>query len=168
MLDAALLVIFPCLLAFAGTSDLFTMTIPNRVSLLLIAGFAVLAPFVGLGLVEIGFHLAAAGLALAVCMTFFALGWMGGGDAKILTCVALWFGWSPDLVAFLALAGIYGAVLTIGIVMFRVMPVLPTPLGRAEWVMRLHDRTSGVPYGIALAIAALQVYPQTVWFQALA
>ena len=40
MIEAALLVIFPTLVAFAGASDLFTMTIPNRVSLLLVASYS--------------------------------------------------------------------------------------------------------------------------------
>ena len=167
MLEAALLVVFPVLLAFAGASDLFTMTIPNRVSLLLIAGFAVLAPVIGLGVMDIGLHLAAAACVLAVCIAFFAFGWMGGGDAKILTCVALWFGWSADLVTYLALAGIYGAILTLGLVMFRQVSVLPGVALRMEWLLRLHDNRAGIPYGIALSIAALQVYPQTIWFQAL-
>eukprot|EP00873_Tetraselmis_striata_P015117 jgi/Tetstr1/435381/TSEL_024299.t1 len=119
MLEAALLVVFPCLLAFAGASDLFTMTIPNRVSLLLVAGFAVLAPFIGLGPTDIGLHLLAAALTLCVGFAFFAFGWMGGGDAKVMTVVALWFGFTPAMLMFVALAGIYGAVLTLGLLMFR-------------------------------------------------
>ena len=45
LLDIARLFLFPALMAFAAASDLFTMTISNRVSLLLVAGFAVLALF---------------------------------------------------------------------------------------------------------------------------
>ena len=41
--DAIRLLLFPALMAFAASSDLFTMTISNRVSLALIAGFAVMA-----------------------------------------------------------------------------------------------------------------------------
>ena len=37
--DAIRLFLFPALMAFAAFSDLFTMTISNRVSLLLVAGF---------------------------------------------------------------------------------------------------------------------------------
>ena len=29
------------------------------------------------------------------------------------------------------------------------------------WVLRLHERNAGVPYGIALAGAALALYPQS-------
>jgi prepilin peptidase CpaA len=32
--------------------------------------------------------------------------------------------------------------------------------------MRLHAKDSGIPYGIALAIGALAVYPQTAWVKA--
>ncbi|MHC5654788.1 A24 family peptidase [Stappia sp.] len=167
MLDAALLVVFPTLVAFAGASDLFTMTIPNRVSLLLVAGFAVLAPMIGIGIADIGWHLLAAGLTLCVCFSFFAFGWMGGGDAKIATVIALWFGFSQASVAFLALAGIYGGVLTLAILFFRQVPFLPLPAGRGEWILRLHDRVTGIPYGIALSLAALEIYPQSVWFHAL-
>ncbi|MAB00253.1 MAG: peptidase [Stappia sp.] len=166
MIEAALLVIFPTLVAFAGASDLFTMTIPNRVSLLLVAGFCLLAPAAGLGLVDIGFHLAAAGAVFLLCLAFFAFGWMGGGDAKIATAVALWFGFTQQTLLFLAFAGIYGGLLTIALLMFRQVPVLPLPANsRTEWLLRLHDDRSGIPYGITIAIAALQVYPLTMWFK---
>jgi len=35
-----------------------------------------------------------------------------------------------------------------------------------EWAERLHRRGGGVPYGVALAAAALFVYPQTEWMAA--
>ncbi|WP_186386255.1 prepilin peptidase [Stappia sp. TSB10P1A] len=168
MFEAAILVLFPCLVAYAGVSDLFTMKIPNRVSLLLIGGFAIIAPFAGIGPVEIGWHLLAAGLALAACLVFFGFGWMGGGDAKLVTAVALWFGMSQDLLMFLVLAGIYGAGLTLLIVSFRGIVLLPGIAGRTQWLLRLHDHTRGIPYGVTLSIAALQVYPQSAWFRLLA
>jgi len=37
---------------------------------------------------------------------------------------------------------------------------------RVTWIERLHDRKTGVPYGIALAAAALLVYPQSPLFAA--
>lgn len=167
MIEAALLVVFPCLVAFAGASDLFTMTIPNRVSLLLVAGFAMLAPAVGLAPAAVGFHVAAAGIALAVGITFFALGWMGGGDAKMMTAIALWFGLTPALGDFLLIASVYGAVLTLAVLYFRTIVLLPAFVYRAEWIARLHDGRNGIPYGIAIAVAALHVYPHSIWFRAL-
>ena len=52
ILDIARLMLFPALMAFAAASDLFTMTISNRISLALVAGFLVLAPLGGMGLHE--------------------------------------------------------------------------------------------------------------------
>jgi prepilin peptidase CpaA len=45
---------------------------------------------------------------------------------------------------------------------------LPSLLLGQEWALRLHRRDAGIPYGLALAAGALLVYPQTVWFTALA
>jgi prepilin peptidase CpaA len=36
-----------------------------------------------------------------------------------------------------------------------------------EWLVRLHDSRTGVPYGIALAAAALVIYPNTAWLNLL-
>jgi len=38
----------------------------------------------------------------------------------------------------------------------------------SEWAERLHQRDAGIPYGIALAAAALIVYPQSEWMMRLA
>jgi len=49
---------------------------------------------------------------------------------------------------------------------FRTSP-LPELLERQEWVERLHRKDGGIPYGIALAAAALAVYPDTRWMAAI-
>src|SRR5882757_1879089 len=92
VLDFARLLLFPALMAFAAASDLFTMTISNRVSLALAASFLVLAPLTGMGLHEMLSHLGACAAVLAVAFTCFAMGWVGGGDAKVAAAAALWFG----------------------------------------------------------------------------
>jgi prepilin peptidase CpaA len=33
-------------------------------------------------------------------------------------------------------------------------------------VQRLHSKDSGIPYGIALALGALMIYPETEWIKA--
>lgn len=168
MIPAALLIVFPCLVAYAAASDLFTMTIPNRVSLLLGAGFLVLAPVVLDGWWVLGAHLAGAASVLAVGFVFFAMGWMGGGDVKVASAIALWFGFSQYLLTFLLLSALYGAALTWVLLLFRTsVPVLPGFAQGQSWLVRLHDRQTGIPYGIALSVAALQVYPETPWFNAL-
>ena len=162
--DAFRLLLFPALMAFAAFSDLFTMTISNRLSIALAAGFALIALVSGMGLVDIGWHVAAAGLVLAVSFIFFTFGWIGGGDAKLAAATALWFGFE-HLLDYLLCASLFGGVLTVLLLQFRRWP-LPMPLARHAWIERLHDRTCGVPYGIALAAAALAVYPHTGWMPA--
>jgi prepilin peptidase CpaA len=161
--DAIRLLVFPALMAFAASSDLFTMTISNRVSLALIAGFAAMAFMNGMSGGDLLAHIEAAALVLAVTFVFFARGWIGGGDAKLAACTALWLGFD-HLLVYLLYASIFGGILTFALIRFRLMP-LPQTLAEQEWVKRLHRLDGGVPYGIALAAAALIIYPDTLWMQ---
>jgi prepilin peptidase CpaA len=158
------LLLFPALMAFAASSDLFTMTISNRLSLMLGGGFFLLALISGMGLATLGMHLAAAALVLMVAFIFFARGWIGGGDAKLVAATALWFGFG-HLLDYLIWASLLGGALTLLLLQFRQFD-LPQVLARQKWIERLHDADAGVPYGIALAAAALIVYPTTPWMTA--
>lgn len=161
LMDAIRLLLFPALMAFAASSDLFTMTISNRLSLALAGGFVLLTLVTGLSMAAFGMHLAAAAVVLAVAFGFFAQGWIGGGDAKLAAATALWFGFE-HLLDYMLYAAIFGGVLTVLLLQFRKLP-LPGPLARQPWILRLHEKGGGVPYGIALATAALMVYPHTNW-----
>ncbi len=162
--DVIRLLLFPALMAFAASSDLLTMTISNRLSLALAGGFFVLTIITGMSLPAIGMHLAAAALVLTISFGFFAMGWIGGGDAKLAAATALWFGFD-FLLDYLVYASLFGGVLTLVLIQFRRLP-LPGPLARQTWILRLHESGGGVPYGIALAAAALAVYPKTGWMPA--
>src|SRR6187200_1717555 len=155
--DAIRLLLFPALMAFAASSDLLTMTISNRLSIALAAGFFLLALVTGMDLYTIGMHLAAAAVVLAVAFVFFAQGWIGGGDAKLAAATALWLGFD-HLPAYLVYASLFGGLLTLVLLQVRALP-LPRLLVGQQWAERLHRKDSGVPYGIALAAAALAVYP---------
>ncbi|KQT19509.1 peptidase [Methylobacterium sp. Leaf399] len=162
-----LLVVFPFLMAYAASSDLLTMTIPNRVSLILVVGFFAFAAACGFTWTEVGLHVGAGSLVLAVTFTLFALGVIGGGDAKLAAATALWLGFD-HLVDYLIVASIAGGALTLLLLVSRNYP-LPFIAGRLPFVLHLHDRKTGVPYGIALAASALVVLPETlVWSRALA
>lgn len=161
MLDLARLFLFPALMAFAAVSDLFTMTISNRVSLALVIGFLALALLTGMGAEQILSHVGAGALVLVVAFGCFAMGWMGGGDAKILAAASLWFGF-PHLMSYLLYASVFGGALTLLLLQFRQWP-LPYQLAGQAWLNRLHAKDSGIPYGIALAIGALIIYPETDW-----
>jgi prepilin peptidase CpaA len=164
ILDIARLLLFPALMAFAAASDLFTMTISNRVSLALAAGFLALALLSGMGLPDILSHVGAGATVLAVTFACFAMGWVGGGDAKVAAAAALWFGFG-HLLNYLVYASLFGGALTLLLLQFRQWP-LPYQLAGQAWLLRLHAKESGIPYGIALAIGALTVYPETEWIKA--
>jgi prepilin peptidase CpaA len=164
ILDIARLLLFPALMAFAAASDLFTMTISNRVSMALVAGFLALALISGMGPYDILSHLGAGAAVLAVAFACFAMGWVGGGDAKVAAAAALWFGFG-HLLNYLLYASVFGGALTLLLLQFRQWP-LPYPFAGQAWLLRLHAKESGIPYGIALAIGALMIYPETEWIKA--
>jgi len=164
ILDVARLLFFPALMAFAAASDLFTMTISNRVSLALAAGFLALAVASGMAPSVILMHLAAGSAVLVGAFACFAFGWIGGGDAKVAAGAALWFGFA-HLLNYLIYASLFGGVLTLLLLQFRQWP-LPYALAGQSWLLKLHAKESGIPYGIALAVGALMIYPETEWIRA--
>lgn len=166
MLEFILFLSFPAAMAFAGAMDLFTMTIPNRISIGLVLAFVIAAIAAPLGWADIASHLGAGLLMLAVGIGMFALGWLGGGDAKLLAAAALWFGFG-GLMQYLVMVAIAGGMLSFAIILYRSSEP-PIWLCGQDWAMRLHAKASGIPYGIALAVAGLWLYPSTPWLASLA
>lgn len=164
--ESILLLVFPAAMAFAAANDLLTMTIPNRVSLVLVAGFAVAAIVAGLPAPTIALHIASGALALIVGFAMFARGWLGGGDAKLLASTALWLGFE-NLAQYGLLASLAGGALALTVLLYRTW-LPPMFMAGPAWALRLHERNAGIPYGIALAAAALWIYPKTEWFTLLA
>lgn len=164
ILDLARLLLFPALMAFAAASDLLTMRIPNRASLMLAFGFLVLAPASGMGGYDILLHVAAGTTVLVIAFACFAMGWVGGGDAKVVSAAALWFGFD-HLLNYLLYASLFGGALTLLLLQFRQWP-LPYLLASQPWLIRIHAKESRIPYGIALSLGALLIYPETDWVKA--
>ncbi|MGC1861488.1 MAG: prepilin peptidase [Methylocystis sp.] len=162
MFDSLALLVFPLLMIFAALADLFTMTIPNRVSLVLIAAYLLLALYLRLPLATVGLHLSCGLAMLALTFTMFQMGWIGGGDAKLAAATALWLGW-PSLFEYGLAASLIGGALTVAILALRHYD-LPEKLLSVGFIAKLAEKNGGVPYGIALALAGLVIYPHTgVW-----
>lgn len=165
MLEAVILVVFPFCMLFAAISDTLSMTIANRVSALLLATFAVVAPLTGMDWATYGWHFAAGALVLAVTFGLFALGGMGGGDAKLLAATAVWMGLNINLVSYMVTSAFIGGLLTIAILVYRKSP-LAAYTGHNRFLRHFADESVGVPYGIALGLGGLITFPDSplmVW-----
>lgn len=158
MIIAAIFLILPLCLTFAAFTDLFTMTIPNRVSLILLGAFLVIAPFTGMAWSAIGMSLLAGFAVFAVCFCLFAMNVMGGGDAKLLTAAAVWFGFDQSLFLFLTAVGFAGGILTVLILLMRseATSLLATGLPIPNSLLMAKK----VPYGIAIGAAGLMTYAE--------
>jgi Flp pilus assembly protein protease CpaA len=140
---------FVGLLIAATITDIVWLRIPNWIP----AGIAVL--FLAAAVAEPrslawwGSHLGAGGIVLLVGMGIFAWGKIGGGDVKLLTGVALWFGLSP-LPALLLAIGVVGGVVSIACVVLRGSgsDALLEYLGLRAVSL---EKGQGVPYAVAIA-----------------
>lgn len=167
-LEILFVAVLPAILIAAAVWDLTSFTIPNMFPLALFALFLLfvaIAPFTGvtMSMHDLAMHGAAGGIGLLVGIAMFALGWIGGGDAKLFAAACLWLGWS-ELLDYALFASLFGGVLTISILMLRNVP-LPAGLWGHDWLVRLTDKKSGIPYGVALSAAALSLLPVSDLFR---
>lgn len=161
--EILVLIALPLLLAIAAGWDLASFTIPNFLPAALLGAFVLFAVAAGFSLHVAASHLLAGLLGLGLGFTLFALGYIGGGDAKLFAMVALWLGFT-DLMTYALVASVFGGALTLGLLFMRQMP-LPAVLARQGWILRLHDEKAGVPYGVALAAGAFALLPFTEIFR---
>lgn len=164
MLEFFMLGMFPGLIVLAGTMDMFTMTIPNKLCLAIVAAFFLAAGIAGLPLSTLGWHVVAALIALGITFLLFASGVFGGGDAKLTAAIVLWLG--PTLaIDFALLAALLGGVLTVGFLVLRSFSTYTAAIN-SPWATRLLSSNVGIPYGIALSGAAMVVFANSPWFLA--
>ena len=159
ILQISLLLVFPALVILAGLKDATTYTIPNWISLGLIAAFVPAAAVSGASLPVIGLCLATGLGALLLGMGMFAAGWIGGGDAKLFAAAGLWIGW-PAAFPFMLSTGLAGGALTMTILALRSGWLEPVLAGSPAWVRKLGAQGGDIPYGVAIAIGALATFPQ--------
>lgn len=166
MLEMLPLVILPAVLVAAAARDVASFTIPNWMSLALIAGFILAVAVAGLPLGLLGWHAAVGVAVLTAGMVLFALNWFGGGDAKLLAATALWMG-PAAVLPFLFWMALAGGALALALLAFRRWPLCAAISG-VPWILRLHSSVAGVPYGLAIAIGGVAAFPSAQLFAALA
>lgn len=166
MLVSTLILVFPIAMIIAALTDLFTFKIPNKVSIVLAATFFVWAMAIGMPLQKFGLHVALGAATLLVGFGLWNFKIFGGGDMKLLAAGALWMG-PTAVLGFISLTTFAGGLLCVAILIYRSV-VPPKALLAHAWAMKLHDKKVGVPYGVAIALSALWLFPTTVWVQATA
>ncbi|MGQ8629907.1 A24 family peptidase [Agrobacterium sp. DKPNP3] len=156
MVVAAIFLIVPLCLSFAALNDLFSMTIPNVISAVLLLSFVIVAPLAGMDFQTLSLSLAAGVAVFTGCFMLFATNVMGGGDAKLLTGAAVWYGFNVSLLEFLLAVTMLGGVLTVGILLLR---------SRSQEIMAIGIPipdsllvAKKIPYGIGIAMAGLITY----------
>jgi prepilin peptidase CpaA len=138
-----LLVALAIALLVAAFTDLRSRHIHNKLN----AAIALCAPLFWLvqpdfTMIDVAWQIGVALLTLVVLAGFFAMGWMGGGDVKLLTALALWV--KPgDFVSLIIYMAIIGGVLTLA-------------FGAWHIARRQRDRLV-IPYGVAIAAAGIIV-----------
>ncbi len=158
MLAVPFLLVFPALAIVAALKDATSYTIPNWISLALLAGFVPVIFLLGLPLSLVGASLLVAVIALLVGMGMFALGWIGGGDAKFLAAASLWLGVS-GAPQFLLVTALCGGALSLALMAMRSVWLRPFAAQGPAWVGRLATPKADCPYGVAICAGALFAFP---------
>jgi prepilin peptidase CpaA len=143
-------ILFAGLMLWAAFTDVRTRTIANWIPLVIL-GLGVarwLFPFDGGALV---WALIAGFIALAMGFALFAMGWIGGGDAKLIAAAVVWIGQDAAAV-FLVAMGLVGLGLAIWQVMSR----------RFKTLEEQKDKKATLPYGVAVAAGALLALPLSI------
>jgi len=145
-----------------------TFKIPNELSLILIAGFAFAAFLTGMELPALGNHLLTALIVLVVGFGLFCTNVFGAGDVKILTAIALWFGW-PSFLPCLIYVALIGGVLSVCIWALRLFArFVPSVSVHSVWLSNLAaTETLKAPYGVAICIGTLLAFNDSPLFAAL-
>lgn len=137
---------FSPVLAAIAWSDFSRMRIPNTFGL---AGLAIFLPALFyLEFDETLLRVMAAAICFAICFGLFAVGWLGGGDAKILPVMFLMV--PPSVVSTYLL--LLSASMALGL---AAMPIVRRIMTRSKAGFESVARTREFPMGIAIGLSGL-------------
>ncbi|MBL8542296.1 MAG: prepilin peptidase [Hyphomonadaceae bacterium] len=156
MIAILALAAFAGLLIYAACSDVASLTIPNWISIALVALFPVAALAAGLSFADIGMHLLFGFGVLVVGFFLFQAGVFGGGDAKLLAAASIWSGFTAfwPLISWMVFAGGFMALAILAARQF-----VPQAETNPPFVNRLLTGKTGIPYGLAIMIGGLAAIP---------
>ncbi|MEP3232866.1 MAG: prepilin peptidase [Hyphomicrobiales bacterium] len=153
------LILFSALMLYVTYSDLTSYTLPNFISILLVVGFCLVMLIIQPPLAAFGWHVGVGAILFVVGFVLFATGLFGGGDVKVIAALGLWLGPS-NVLPFITMMAILGGVLALALLIFRKIKI-PQNWLKNSAIAGLHSKEEGIPYGVAIAFAALIEFPKT-------
>ena len=158
-------VVLTTLLLVATAYDLTKFRIPNMIPLVLV-GLFILKISSGIETGALAMHVIIAMLALVLGFLAFAAGLLGGGDAKLIAALALWFG--PDSFAeFITITGVTGGLVALLLMLLRRLikaEALSVDGMRPSPPYHILDKSAPLPYALPITVAALWLE----WYQFIA
>lgn len=152
------LVLFFAAMMHASISDLLHRKIANWLVGGLALTFVPMGLALGLPFVTMLISIGAAVAIFVVGFAFFCKGWLGGGDVKLAAVCVLWLG-AAQIVPFLLVAAVFGAALSLAF------------MGAARYAQNNGGpaKSDGreLPYGPALASAAVVLFGESQWATAI-
>ena len=151
------------LCVLAARHDVRSLTIHNgtvvSIALIFCVAYGVNSYAINSGMIENSLfddfskHLYSSLLMLAICFGLFWFGILGGGDAKMMAALSLWAPLS-GLSGFVMAMALVGGILGLSALILKNKEFLK-PSNEEGWIAALKRGESTVPYGIALAAAAI-------------
>ncbi|MEE8394335.1 MAG: prepilin peptidase [Rhodospirillales bacterium] len=156
---------FTLIVGYAVVSDFRTLHIPNWTPVTIFILFLPAALAKGIGLQTIAVHYGVGIGLFAFGAALFASHLIGGGDVKLLAATGVWVGWDGLTVYFVYMALIGGALALAVILLKRLSLYLPL-LPDAPWSGSDGEKQQNIPYGVAIGLAAVILFPRSPVFPA--
>lgn len=145
--------IFVVFITLAMRHDVTERRVPNRLVVTMAITGVVSLVFIGPGSIAVLPTIGAAIAVLCVGWILNALGFWGGGDAKLAAAATIWLG-PVATVLFIAMALFIGAVQAIITLLVGLMIAYRTVPG-ARWRPRLMARGISLPYALSIGTASI-------------
>lgn len=162
LLTILLLILFSLLMGWAVYSDLVSLTLSNRLCLTtaLLYPVYLLVIYVdghGLPVQDIMVSVAISAVIFIICVGFFALNIMGGGDVKLIPAVALWAG-AAHILNYLFITSLVGGLFAAAIIVKNRIKASKYYKSSVNINLSVQKESeSVVPYGVGIAIGGLYV-----------
>lgn len=140
----------------AAFYDVRGMTIPNMISVMVIALFGLSCLVMPERYASLWGHMSAAAIMFSVTYLLFLKNMIGGGDSKLATAFAFWLG-LRGLVPFLFFMALVGGLLAIATLVLRKRTLL-AQVPENSWIGRAQSGEDVLPYGVAICAGAVMAF----------